>query len=127
MNHSRSNKRDYLRRNAQEFQKNPFTAMEMIKAQTIIAEGTTDQAVPLAGFQNTDKKTLLIFRTFPFESASVLMADILIEGGGKSRTETMFIGWKPSEDPEFVDDPRIAKVELSQEVVSGDDILDDCK
>lgn len=89
-----------------EFQKNPFTPMEMIKAQTIIADGTTSEAIPLAGFQNTNKKTLLIFRTFAFELPCILMAEILIEGGGKRRIETRFLSWKPGEDPEFIDDPR---------------------
>lgn len=92
-----------------EFRKNPFTAMEMIRAQTIIADGTTNEAVPLAGFQNTNKKTLLIFRTFPFESACILMAEFLIEGGGCGRTEAKFISWEPGGDPEFIDDPRLAK------------------
>lgn len=92
-----------------EFQNNPFTAMELIKAQTIIADGTTDQAIPLANFQNTNKRTLLVIGTFPFESACILTMDILVEGGGKSRRETKFIGWKPGEDPEFVDDPRAEK------------------
>jgi TIR domain len=96
-----------------EFQKNVFTPMEMIKAQTILADGTTNEAIPLAGFQNTNKKTLLIFRTFPFESACILMAEILVEGGGKKRTDTKFISWKPGEDPEFVDDPRAEKPDRS--------------
>lgn len=93
-----------------EFQNNPFTSKEMIKAQTIIAGGTTDQAIPIANFQNTNKKTLLILGSFPFESACILMADILVEGGGGRRTETKFISWKPGEDPEFVSDPRSAPV-----------------
>ena len=91
----------------QEFQKNPFTPMEMIGTQTIIADGTTNEAIPLASFQNTNKKTLLIFRTFPFESACILSAEILIEGGGRTRIETRFISWRPGEDPEFIDDPRL--------------------
>jgi hypothetical protein len=100
-----------------DFQKNPFRAMEMIRSQTIIADGTTNEAIPLAGFQNTNKKTLLIFHTFPFESPCILMAEILIEGGGKRRTEIKFISWAPGEDPQLVDDPRAEKAETPKPAI----------
>lgn len=92
-----------------DFQRNPFTPAPMIKMQTIIAGGWTDEAIPLAGFQQTTKRTLLIFRTFAYDSPSILMTEILIEGGGRNRTETKFISWTPGQDPEFIDDPRAVK------------------
>jgi len=52
-------------------------------------------------------------RTFSYDSPSILMAEIVIEGGGRCRTETKFISWAPTEDPEFVDDPRAIKPEVA--------------
>lgn len=89
-----------------DFERNPFTHKPMLREQTINAGGSSNEAIPLAGFQQTTKRTLLIFRTFAFESAVILLAEILIEGGGKTRTETKFISWNPGEDPELIDDPK---------------------
>lgn len=94
-----------------EFQRNPFGTTLIIKPQTINAGHFSNEAVPLAGFQQTTKKTLLVFRSFPHESEVILLIELLIEGSGKSRTETKFVSWKPGQDPEFIADPRIAAPE----------------
>lgn len=95
-----------------DFQRNPFGTTLILRPQTINAGSFSSEAVPLAGFQQTTKRTLLVFRSFPHESEVILLIELLIEGGGKSRTETKFVSWKPGEDPVFVDDPRAATPEI---------------
>ena len=89
-----------------DFQRNPFLETLIIKPQTINAGNFSNEAVPLGAYQQTTKRTLLVFRSFPYESQVILLIELRIEGGGRNRSETKFISWTPGQDPEFIDDPR---------------------
>jgi hypothetical protein len=97
-----------------DFERNPFSSVHLIKAQTINAGHFTNEAAPLAAFQDTQQKTLVICRQFIYHALIILMAEIFIEGGGRSRTETYFLSWRPGEDPTLIDDPRLIKIETPE-------------
>jgi hypothetical protein len=99
--------------NHKDFQRNPFRPEPLLSAQTIKASRSSNEAISFARFQDTQKRDLLVFGRFPYNLPAILMAEIVIDGGGKSRTETKFISWVPGADPEFIDDPRIAKPETA--------------
>jgi hypothetical protein len=71
----------------------------------------------LAGFRYTHRRDLLIAQNISFTSPVILMVELKIKAEKASRNEVRFIRWHPGEDPEFIDDLRLAKSYSSGDII----------
>lgn len=91
-----------------DFHRNPFTPVVLIGAHTINAGGRSNEAAALARCSDIHNKGLTISNSkTEFNTGGIWLADLIVEGGGQRRKETLFFKWTPGQEPEFTTDPRL--------------------
>jgi hypothetical protein len=90
-----------------EFQRNPFTPLVLIGPHTINSGRTSNEAAAVARCSDVDNKFLTISNSkIEFNTGATWLADLIVEGGGQRRKDTLFFRWMPGEEPAFTTDPR---------------------
>ena len=101
------------------FQRNPFTPIVLIPPATVNAGHTTSEAAALARCSDVQDRFLTVSNSpIEFQAAGIWLADIIVEGDGKKRKETLFFKWTPGEEPQFIEDPRLSGQHDKPAVVS---------
>jgi hypothetical protein len=91
-----------------DFHRNPFTPIVLIRPITVLGGRDSGQAAMLAQSGQGRFLTFCASSNLRFSDAGIWKVEILVEGGGRSRKDTLFLKWAPGEGPQLFDDPRLS-------------------